>query len=131
MKTLCKIFIMLGMGIAILGLVLSALYELPQFGLQIFLVGFGILVCAIVVININSWIGEGGSESNRSLAISAIGFGIIALFQISAVFLSFSETIQFVGTSVGGLLMLAGIARHFCNIRSGYISESTKKINKT
>ena len=129
MKSSIKSLILLGMIIALLGLLLSAVFEMPQYGLRIFLIGFGVLVFAIVVSNIHAWVGEGGSESNRSLAISGIGFGIIAIVQISAVFLSFSGTIQSIGTFVGGLLMLGGIARHFFNIRSGYLS--TKKIKKT
>jgi hypothetical protein len=117
MKSLIKILILLGMTVAILGFLLSAFFEMPQHGLRLFLVGFGILVFAIVASNINSWVGEEGSRSNRPLAISAIGFGIIAIIQIRAVFLSFSETIEFIGIFVGGLLMLGGIVRHFFNIR--------------
>lgn len=120
MKSSFKILILSGMVVAFSGLLLSAVFEMPQHGLRLFLVGFAILVFAIVASNINSWIGEGGSVSNRPLAISAIGFGITAIIQISAVFISFSEAAQFIGTFVGGVLMLAGIVRHFFNIRSNY-----------
>ncbi len=118
MKSLVKFLISLGIVVAFLGLLLSAALEMPQHGLRLFLGGFGILVFAIVASNINSWVGEGCSVSNRPLAISSIGFGIIAIVQISAVFASLSEKIQFIGTIMGGALMLAGIVRHLFNIRS-------------
>jgi hypothetical protein len=113
-----KALLTIGIVISIVGMTISAGAQLPQVGLKVFVIGFGLFVAGLLHSHLAGWWQNRETRKRPPLGIAMVGFGLIALVQILAVLLVIPDSIVLGGTVLGSIFMLVGIGLHIGTIGS-------------
>jgi hypothetical protein len=107
-----KVLLTIAIVISITGMTISAGAQLPQVGLKVFVIGFGLFVAALLHSHLIVWWRNRVTGKHMPLGIAMVGFGITAFVQIFAVLSAIPDGIVSGGTVLGSIFMLVGIGLH-------------------
>lgn len=104
-----RIILIIGFSLGIIGFLVGAFSEYKSFGMMIFLIGFFICSVALIVLMFFVPTEIAGRQIGSGNKLAAVGFGVIALSQLTEFLFDFDRLFGDIFFALGSVIMLSGI----------------------